>query len=374
MFGLGAERADSPAVTLAGLFARPAGVRHLGTRDWDLVLRVARKEQLLARLGAALEAVPDLSALCPPEVQAMFSAARVYPNLIQARASWELGKVLAATADLGVDYIILKGMGYVRAELPLARGRVFSDLDLLVPESQLAAVEERLLARGWEHHVTDAYDHRYYRQWMHEIPPLRHPARGMEVDIHHRILPRTARLSPDPGPLWEAAIRLGPRLRVLSPPDMVLHCAAHLFADGEIKGGFRDLVDLHQLLCHFAASDDTFWTSLSARARLLGLGRPLYYGLRYCNEWLKTMVSLQVSEVVGESAPSAAVRTLMDWLVGAVLPPHDVGRADPALSAWLLYVRSHWLRMPPGLLAGHLMRKAVRRLQRAPGPGGSRAT
>lgn len=30
-------------------------------------------------------------------------------------------------------------------------------------------------------------------------------------------------------------------------------------------------------------------------------------------------------------------------------------------SRWLLYVRSHWMRMPPHLLAQHLPRKAVQR-------------
>jgi len=30
------------------------------------------------------------------------------------------------------------------------------------------------------------------------------------------------------------------------------------------------------------------------------------------------------------------------------------------MAVWLLFVRSHWLRMPPGLLAAHLLRKAFR--------------
>jgi hypothetical protein len=42
--------------------------------------------------------------------------------------------------------------------------------------------------------------------------------------------------------------------------------------------------------------------------------------------------------------------------------------ADPALwpppyrgRLWLLYVRSHWLRMPPHLLVRHLLVKATRK-------------
>ena len=52
------------------------------------------------------------------------------------------------------------------------------------------------------------------------------------------------------------------------------------------------------------------------------------------------------------------------------------GRRTPthALRNWLLYVRSHWLRMPPHLLLPHLLRKSMRRLDPArttEAPGGT---
>ena len=358
-------REASPASALVRLFAQPALACGLSIPQWDGILRVARKEQLLSRLGAVMAQRPDLQAVCPTEMRAMFRAAWAYPSLVQDRANWELTQLLAATADLGVEFILLKGVGYLRAGLPLARARAFADVDLLVPQSQLAAVEARLLAQGWEHYVNNSYDQRYYRQWMHEIPPLRHPVRQMEVDLHHRILPRTARLSPDPAPLWAASLPVGPRLRVLSPPDMVLHCAAHLFADGEIKGCFRDLLDLHQMLTEFASRDEALWEQLVGRARLLKLGRPLYYAIRFCVEFLDTPVPVPTRRAVAQFAPAAPVARLMGVLVRAVLLPREVGRTESSLAAWLLYVRSHWLRMPPWLLGKHLARKAVRRLSGA---------
>ncbi len=44
---------------------------------------------------------------------------------------------------------------------------------------------------------SDPYDDLYYRQWMHELPPLVHGERGRMVDVHHTILPLTARPTPD---------------------------------------------------------------------------------------------------------------------------------------------------------------------------------
>jgi hypothetical protein len=46
----------------------------------------------------------------------------------------------------------------------------------------------------------------------------------------------------------------------------------------------------------------------------------------------------------------------------ALLPePDDEARWGTWLARGLLFVRGHWLRMPPLLLTRHLARKAVRR-------------
>ena len=67
---------------------------------------------------------------------------------------------------------------------------------------------------------------------------------------------------------------------------------------------------------------------------------------------------------VGEDAPRPFGGRIVLGLMGRVLrPKHPEGPGTP-VSDWLLYVRSHWLRMPPWLLASHLSRKALRRLSR----------
>jgi hypothetical protein len=61
-------------------------------------------------------------------------------------------------------------------------------------------------------------------------------------------------------------------------------------------------------------------------------------------------------------APPALVTGLMRWCVDGTLGREHQGGLGPAIARQLLYVRSHWLRMPPGLLALHLSRKALRRI------------
>lgn len=86
-----------------------------------------------------------------------------------------------------------------------------------------------LIYRGWAPLKRDRYDQRYYRRWMHELPPLEHVRRQTVIDVHHNILPRTARHVPDARLLLAAARPLPgyPALAVPAPVHLVLHCASH---------------------------------------------------------------------------------------------------------------------------------------------------
>ncbi len=234
---------------------------------------------------------------------------------------------------------------------------------MLVPAAVLEEVEQKLLGNGWESVKLEEYDQRYYRTWMHELPPLRHPERGLEVDIHHTISPLTSRLNPDPEKLFRDSIPLADeRLRVLQPVDMVLHSAVHLFYDGEFINGLRDLVDLADLFAYFGRHAE-FWDQLVDRARRQDLLRPLFYALRYTERLLATDIPASAMQGVDHGAPPDYVVALMDRLVEQVLiPDHpDFPQRWTASAQWLLYVRSHWLRMPPGLLVRHLLRKQFMR-------------
>lgn len=336
----------------------PDELSGLSPAQWDLLVRLARRARLLGRLEDELSSSGTLGAV--PERAANHLVAGT--NLARHRQTlltWELNRVLWALDDVEVPLVVLKGAAYVLAGLPPARGRLFADLDLLVPESRIEQVEKTLLARGWYRTQLDPYDERYYRIWMHEIPPLRHRERETEIDIHHTIVPRTSRLSPAASLLIEASRNLpGTRVRVLAPADMVLHALVHLFLEGDPHEGLRlrDLLDVHGLLEHFGREEPGFWKAIVPRARELGLLRPLYYGLRFSGRLLGTSIPEAVLRDVESAAPSPPIRALMDRLVPqALLPDHpDRPRWRAGVARWLIYVRAHALRMPPLLLVRHL--------------------
>lgn len=339
----------------------PDKLSALPPADWELLLRAARRVRLLGRLESDLSRAGLLEKV-PPRAADHLRAAH---NVIEHRktlVSWEVNRILWALEGIEVPLILLKGTGYLLADLPPARGRIFADVDLLVPEDRLGEIEERLTARGWFKTQIDPYDDRYYRVWMHEIPPLRHLERGTEIDIHHRLLPKTSHLKSAPAPLFAAAQPLGnPRLHILAPTDMVLHSLVHLFLEGDPDEGLRlrDLVDAHDLLGHFGQQAG-FWEGLVPRARELGFTRPLLYGLQQAQELLATPVPPGVLQELAAAAPVWPVRQIMKRLIPlALLPGHpDHPSPSATLARWLLYLRAHWLRMPPGLLIKHLSHKA----------------
>jgi hypothetical protein len=226
------------------------------------------------------------------------------------------------------------------------------------------SVESALMLNGWATTHHNRYDQRYYRRWMHELPPLRHNKRNTILDVHHGILPLTARVRPDATRLRAGSRPIGadPRLRVLAPADMVLHSAAHLFYNETYEQGLRDLVDLDLLLRDFGARPD-FWNALTTRAAELGLGRSCYYALRFARRILDTPVPAQAEDASRAGAPVPIVRRLMDSFLFRVLEPDHPSTADwlTPIARRALYLRAHWLRMPPGLLAMHLTVKAFRK-------------
>jgi len=337
----------------------PQAMADFDESAWDLVVRQATAAGLVGRLGAL--AIENRVQSDVPERVWRHMAAALTVAAQQLRAvRWELVQLTRTLADLDGPVLLLKGAAYAAAGLPPAGGRLFGDIDLLVPRAQLDVAEAALMLAGWigSHH--SVYDQRYYRRWMHELPPMMHIRRRTVLDLHHSILPETARIRTRPEPIVAAARPLAefPRFSVPDDVDLALHSATHLFHEGEWAHGLRDLVDLDALLRQ-GADEAGYWDRLLKRAAELGLGRPLFYGLRYCRRLLATPVPEEVMAKCPARPRTSAARAMDHLFEPAFAAAHPDSRAATSAPAALaLYVRSHWLRMPLHLLLPHLAYKA----------------
>jgi len=355
-----------PEDLAATAIASPEQARDAAGERLSRLVRQARSAGLLGRIGATMLAGGGLvPAAATAAARGHIEAALRVTRAQQAEIRRELGFIGRALAGLGAPIVVLKGAAYVAAGLPAAAGRVFSDVDIMVPRQVIADAESRLMQAGWMTTHHDAYDQRYYRQWMHELPPMAHVHRHTVLDVHHTIVPQTARLRPDATKLFAAIVALPglDGMYVLGPPDMVLHGVTHLFCNDDMSHALRDLSDFDLLLRHFSSPDEGFWSRLAARAHELGLARPLYYGLRYAGRLLGTPIPAAAYAAVAGAAPPAALRALMDaiWLRALRSPDPEAAPAGRSLALAALYLRGHWLRMPAGLLLHHLTIKALAR-------------
>jgi hypothetical protein len=336
----------------------------LPSSQWEQVVRHARRADVLARIAAQLQARGLVNSVPAAPRAHLVAALRVW-KAQREEVQLEAALISGVLQRSGVPVVLLKGAGYVMAESPAAQGRLFSDTDILVPRALLDQAESALRLAGWMGDLKSGYDQRYYREWMHELPPMTHVRRGTTLDVHHNILPITVRQPPDAALLLADAqvVPKHPGLLVLSVMDRILHSMTHLFHNDELSHGLRDLSDL-DLMLREASGQPEFWSEVILRAQALHVERPLAYGLWACHEIMGTPVPDAAREQADKAARLGWQRGHMRWLWRRVLrTPHgDCALPGTGLASFALYVRAHWLRMPPRLLARHLTIKAFRRL------------
>jgi len=302
-------------------------LRAIGLSDWDRLIRVAGETATLSHLALAIEAAgldPDV----PRPVRPHLESARALAARHRVALDWELSQIECALSPLEVDVVLLKGAAYHALGLPTSAGRLTSDVDILVSRDRLAEVEQALKAAGWEPGSLAPRDQAYFRQWMHELPPLVHRQRRSVLDVHHTIVPPTDRLQVDAARLLAASVPItGRRARVLAPADLFLHSAVHLFRNGRWAQAVRDLLDMDGMLRR-VGPDDPFWNLLPRRALELGLRLPCAAALRALQRHVGTPIPAALDTRAAAWGGTRAISAALDGLADRAFLPRSVDEPD----------------------------------------------
>ncbi len=358
-----------PVLLIEFLRSRGAGeLTKIDTQSypWELLIRQSRRANLISRVALFLREAGILDDI-PTRPRQHFVNALCIAKANARAINWEVRDLYQILRGQNIDFILLKGSAYIWSENSAARGRLFSDVDIMVRKPSLEDAERVLVHSGWMGSTLNSYDQRYYRQWMHEIPPLQHLKRQTTLDLHHSIIPPVSYPDFPAEKLWQLAIPAEdmPGLFVLSHIDMVLHSATHLFHEGEFDQGLRDLSDLDLMIREYIL-DSVLWEELLARAVELGLELPLYYALNYTQKILDTPVPEQILQKAAQQRSRGHLpdRLLDSLFLAAFVPDHETCRVrGRRVARFLLFIRSHWIKMPWYLLFPHLIRKGWLRLQ-----------
>jgi hypothetical protein len=343
--------------------ARPATLAELDVSGWERALAFGRRHGLSGRWYPALEAAGLLDALPEGVRRHLWSDHLVAADRVRG-VRWEINRISHALAEPGLEPVLLKGAAYIASGLAPGNCRMVSDVDILVPYPALPAVERALNAHGWRQTPHDEYDERYYREWMHELPPFQHGIRGTSLDVHHNILPRTSALCPDAEALLRRAHPLEETgCRVLEPADMVMHSVLHGFYGGEFLNCFRDVLDVHELCAEFAARDADFWARLGERALELRAAAPLWLALRETRRFPGDGAPATLLARLRRAAGLWPTGPLVDRLISHSFLPALPPSAGQRFALTALLARSHWVKMPLSILLPHLWRKTAARLR-----------
>jgi hypothetical protein len=355
--------AQAAIARLLALLRQADPAQPLSEAQWQEHATVARRLNLIGTAGEKLR----VQGVRPPAAIARhFEGARALSERQRQSVRWEVRCIDDCLAPLGVPVLLLKGAAYAMADHVVSRGRLFGDVDILVPVAALGDVESELMKAGWATAKSDPYDQRYYRQWMHELPPMFNVRRGSVLDVHHNLLPRTARHHPDPDKILARSQPLAEHrcMRVPALQDMLVHSLVHLVHEGEFHNGLRDLVDIDGLIASGAGQSD-FWQRVSAAALGNELAEPVRLGLLLARECVGTPVPEALLRELAPGQPPQLSRWHAAMLPRA-LYSHALREPLPRRDRWArqaAYWRAHALRMPPHLLAVHLARKAWLSLQ-----------
>ncbi|MCG5495347.1 nucleotidyltransferase family protein [Ectothiorhodospira variabilis] len=352
---------QDPTQALCDGLAQPKSLLALSGKAWTGVLAVGRENLLLGALWQrAVEA--GVSERLPQWAARHLWGAALTAETNAAALRWELEHLDRGVIRQLSPPLVLKGGAYVLDGLPNAAGRIAADIDLLFRRDEVERAETVLYYEGWfgTHHTP--YDQRYYREWMHELPPLQHVKRGTTLDLHHNILPATFAVVVDPERLLEAAQPVEGMncLHLPAPRHLVLHAIVHLFSETDWDRGLRDLYDIHTLIEHYQTQyGPAFFDELLEEAEALGVGWLMEPAIWCCQNRFRT----QVPDGVRGRLRDHAARLPARWLGHRMFHHALNGRisATPrtdALARSFVFLRGHWLKMPPLLLARHLFYKA----------------
>lgn len=341
-------------------FFDPASALRMDLSQWSQFIFILRECDVLARFHY-LSTEANCFEQFPEKVKHHLNSASVKAERQAKQAMYEALDLTKNLGDINITPIFLKGVAYSLRKSSASFGRVYADMDVLVPKSELRNIEQRLSFYGWFSNKSDEYDQKYYRQWAHEIPPMQHSLRGTVADIHHNLIPPISGRAPNISIFTEQLFETKEKLYTLSKPAMVMHSIIHLFFNEEFNHGFRDISDLHMLFSE-ENEQSSFWTELINLSKKAGFEIELYYAVRHCRKIAKTHFPIPFLALVEIPKLSAIRLFFADFIFNRVLlPSHPACNSLLSNTAHIIAtLRGHLLKMPLHILIYHSTHKLIR--------------
>jgi len=277
---------------------------NLTPQDWQALLKVGSQNGAVPLLHYRLRDTGKELFLPEPVRESLHNAYlnATARNMVMLHHA---GSILQALKQQHLDVIPLKGLYLAEAVYPAIGLRTFSDLDLLVHRSDLAAALHTLLETGYR--LTTWFDPADPNQDIKHLPPLE--KKGWPViELHWSILEEEAPFPVDIEGIWQRAVPAriaGVDVLAMYMHDLTLHLAIHNTYQHKLRAGLRSLYDI-ALILH-QQSDQIDWLNLTARAAKWNMERVLWLTLRLVRDLLGATVPEAVLQQLEPQPPEQGV-------------------------------------------------------------------
>lgn len=311
--------------------------------DWDRVMQIAKRQRVQGLIADALRSARIEVPAKAAEALNQRAGEIARTNLAAAAETLRLGRLLDAA---GIDWITFKGLPLAIQAYGTIAIKAANDVDILVSGRGAGPACSLLREAGYVRfspgpEVGDAQ----VAAWMQvsKESGWRHPASGLIVELHGRLLANPA-LLPEAGmDAPRKRVTIAPGIEVPTMGDALLF--PYLFAHGAHHGWFRIkwLADVAALLVHEGPEGAE---ARYREAKAVGVGRCAAQALLLAHE----MLALPLAEAfVGELRADPVHRKLVAVARGAMAGRFEASEhASP-------YART----MLPVLLASLLLRRGM---------------
>jgi Uncharacterised nucleotidyltransferase len=274
----------------------------------------------------------------------------VAARLLTAEQFAAMEEILEACRDRVPPLTLLKGISIGEQYYPAPHLRLMRDLDVLVDDAALPAVEAILSTLGYRQQSSQPQT--FYATHHHSMPFV-HPTRGLWVEVHRGLFPPVSALGADrlfsPEILQQQrqpSVFQGHEVFRLSPELQLVYMAAHWASEFGRIGGLITLLDAIYLLQRTAGVLD--WGRLLTWLQGSAAADPLYLLLTYLDTAHLVDLTPEVLRDLGArpQALSPTALAIGHWLVDRYLVAgHPIGWV---LSDYRLDVLWQTLLLGPG--------------------------
>lgn len=271
-----------------------AQLRGLSADEWNELRRLAVRQRVAPLLYKQLSR-DDLrsagSAAAFDQLEKLY-----YRNAIRNRCLLhELRELLRALQSRGIRVIVLKGAYLAPAVYRDPALRVMKDLDLLIPQSQIADAERAVAAMGY-HPAVSFSPEECFARW-HQLPEMHREGAVASLELHWTLTHPDQRWTIDIDGLWSRAVPFtvaGLETLSLCPEDTLLHLCDHAtwhHLDQLFWQGISPVCDIDQMV---RAHPQLDWAQVRARTPEGDGGKGVFLMLHLAHTLLGTPIPAAV--------------------------------------------------------------------------------